>query len=114
MKRLLVLLAAGLAATVIVVPMGGATDKVTLCHATHSETNPYVVITVAASAAWHGHLAEGNGGGAPHQEAEDIVPPFEWQGQVYSQNWDAEGIAIWENDCEVGGGDDGGTTGGDD
>lgn len=35
---------------------GGGTAKVTICHRTHSLTNPYVVITVAESS------VDGNGG----------------------------------------------------
>ncbi|MDQ3123409.1 MAG: hypothetical protein M3Q14_01865 [bacterium] len=70
-------------------------EKVTLCHATGSDTNPFVKITVSAAGAFNGHLGEG------HQNGEDIIPPFEYRGQTYSQNWDAEGMAIFRNNCEV-------------
>lgn len=72
--------------------------KTDLCHATHSETNPFELINVSVSAAYHGHLGDGNG---DHQDGEDIIPPFEYQGETYSQNWDAEGQAIYRAGCEV-------------
>jgi hypothetical protein len=73
---------------------GGEDGKVTLCHATGSESNPFVVISPSAAGAFNGHL------GNSHQNGEDIIPPFEYQGQTYSQNWDAEGMAIFENGCK--------------
>lgn len=77
--------------------LAGDGDRVTLCHATgNSDTFPadkYVTITVAASAAFHGHL----GGG--HQNGNDIIPPFQYEGQTYSQHWDAAGQAIFTTDC---------------
>jgi hypothetical protein len=68
-------------------------DKVTLCHATGSATNPFVRITVSVSGAFNGHL------GASHQNGEDIIPPFEFNGQTYSQNWNAAGQATFNNNC---------------
>lgn len=69
----------------------GTDHKLTICHATGSETNPFVVITPAISAVYHAHIE--------HQHNEDIIPPFEYKGQTYSQNWDAKGQAIYNNDC---------------
>jgi hypothetical protein len=69
---------------------------VTLCHATGSETHSFEEITIAAAGAYNGHLGTGNG---DHQNAEDIIPPFTFQGQVYSQNWDTAGQATHENHC---------------
>jgi hypothetical protein len=76
-------------------------DKVAICHATGSATNPYVLIEPSAAGVFNGHLATSSGGsaGADHQKAEDIIPPFEYQGQTYSENWDPAHIAIFENDC---------------
>jgi ABC-type sugar transport system substrate-binding protein len=49
-----------------IAPMAAAApaDKVTICHATGSESNPYVQITVAAAAA-DAHLR--------HQHGEDVI-----------------------------------------
>jgi hypothetical protein len=92
----------------------------TICHATGSESNPFVVITPAKAGVFNGHLATSSGGqaGADHQLAEDIIPPFQYDAnrdgtaETYSQNWDAEGQAIFNAGCEVseGGGAGGGTT----
>ena len=90
---LAVLLAIGVALGFQTVANATPAPKVTLCHATGSETNPYVVITVAAAGAYNGHIA--------HQHSEDIIPPFEYQGETYSQNWDAVGQAIYAAGCEV-------------
>ena len=94
----------------------------TICHATGSETNPFVVITPAKAGVFNGHLATSSGGqaGADHQLAEDIIPPFQYDAnrdgtaETYSQNWDAEGQAIFDAGCELAGGGGGGgtTTGG--
>ena len=73
--------------------------KVTLCHATESDSNPWVKITVAAEAAYNGHR------GASHHDGRDIIPPFEAviAGTLVSfsgQNWDEVGQAIFDNNCE--------------
>jgi hypothetical protein len=70
-----------------------AADKVTICHATGSESNPYVVNSPSAAGVYNGHIA--------HQHSEDIIPPFEYKGETYSQNWDEAGQEIWENGCAV-------------
>jgi hypothetical protein len=64
---------------------------VTICHATGSSSNPYVRISPSASGVFHGHLG--------HQDGRDIVPPFTWQGQTYSANWDANGQAMYNAGC---------------
>ena len=66
--------------------------RVTICHATGSATNPYVVITPAKAAVINGH------GGDWHQDARDIIPPFEGFAGL---NWDAEGQAIFNAGCQV-------------
>ncbi|MGC0237218.1 hypothetical protein [Arthrobacter sp. SD76] len=66
--------------------------KITICHATGSETNPYVVITIALQGL-NGHA------GAHHQHAEDIIPPNDGKVMPAGQNWTAEGQATWNNDC---------------
>ena len=64
-----------------------------ICHATASATNPFVLIHPAAAGVVNGHLA--------HQDARDVVPPFIYEGVTYSQNWNADGQALYANGCEV-------------
>jgi hypothetical protein len=66
---------------------------VTICHATGSSSNPYVRISPSASGVFHGHLG--------HQDGRDIVPPFTWKGQTYSENWTDSGIAIFNAGCSA-------------
>src|SRR5215472_8571306 len=81
------------------------TDNVTLCHRTASHSNPYVVITVDPAGAYNGHYLEHTGPIFPATGSDgkwgDIIPPFMFQGQTYSRNWDAEGMAIFENGCKI-------------
>jgi hypothetical protein len=44
---------------------GGPDEKITICHATHSEKNPYVEITISVNAL---------GAHKDHQDYEDIIP----------------------------------------
>jgi hypothetical protein len=67
--------------------------KAPICHATGSQSNPFVMIEPSVSGVFHGHL------GASHQDGRDIIPPFVYQGVTYSQNWDATGQAIFANGC---------------
>lgn len=60
--------------------------KVTICHATASKTNPYVVITVDI-ASIVGDSGHGNSG----VNEGDIIPPFTMDGYVYlGHNWDTQ------------------------
>jgi hypothetical protein len=67
--------------------------KVTICHATGSASNPFVMITPSASGVVHGHLG--------HQDSRDIVPAFTYKGTTYSQNWDVAGQALFAAGCHV-------------
>jgi len=73
--------------------------KTSLCHATgNSDTFPakkYVLIPPSEAGAVFGHL------GDSHQNGNDIIPPFEFEGTTYSQHWDAVGQAIFAAGCEV-------------
>lgn len=99
----LALAIAGAAGAVIpIAAFGGqpnnAHNKVTICHATGSKTNPYVVITPDASGVISGHY--------PHQDRRDIIPPFDYfdsAGAKHSfpgQNWTAENEAILKHGCK--------------
>jgi hypothetical protein len=71
--------------------------KVTICHATASASNPYVVITVDIASivgdSGHGHSGVNVG---------DIIPRFAIDGYVYpGNNWDTAHQAILDNDCNV-------------
>jgi hypothetical protein len=68
-------------------------SKVTICHATGSRSNPYVVITPSAAGVVNGHLA--------HHDQRDIVPPFTFRGQTYSQNWTTGGRAVFSAGCHA-------------
>jgi len=68
-----------------------AQAHVTICHATGSAMNPYVRISPSVSGVYHGHLA--------HQDGRDIVPPFTYNGQTYSENWDSAHQAIYNAGC---------------
>jgi hypothetical protein len=88
-------------------------DKITLCHRTNSNINPYVQITVDTGAA---DGIAGNSGNQPdhfdeHQgpvwnptlkaqkiEWGDIIPPIE--GVHDGLNWTTEGQLIYNNNCE--------------
>ncbi len=106
--------------TAVATPGGqpGNEDNVTICHRTNSVTNPYVVITVDQSSV-DGDLGNNKGRGdhfAEHlgpvfdpeadypkpmsgDEWGDIIPPIE--GIHDGLNWTPEGIAFYENGCNV-------------
>lgn len=94
----------------LLVPPGEeVVDKVEICHATASYRNPYVINEPAADGDVSGHA--GHTGPIFYPEIEeqwgDIIPPFyyddggEEPAYFPGLNWDAEGQAIYENDCEI-------------
>lgn len=87
-----------LTALSLALPYEGRADsnQVTICHALGmSNKDGYTVVTAAAAGIFNGHLGSSQG----HQTSEDIIPPFEFRGQTYSQNWDAEGQLIYNSGC---------------
>lgn len=66
--------------------------KITICHATGSEKNPYVSVTISLNGL-NGH-ANPN-----HQHTEDIIPPNSGKVLPGGQNWTAEGQATYNNNC---------------
>jgi hypothetical protein len=84
--------------------------KVTICHRTNSNTNPYVLITVDIASSGHlkgGHDTEHEGPvwnpglKAKHIEWGDIIPPYTYQDVSYPGRNMADGGAILEAGCKV-------------
>lgn len=75
-------------------------DKVTICHRTSSQTNPYVRETVDRSSIKEGHSLHigpiWSDGIEPFWG--DIIPPFE---DFAGYNWTEEGQSIWSNKCNL-------------
>ncbi|WP_448808671.1 hypothetical protein [Agromyces bauzanensis] len=96
----------------LLVPPGDeVVDKVEICHRTDSYKNPYVINEPNANGDVDGHATEHVGPVfypeiPKHTEWGDIIPPFyygdpEDPSFFPGLNWDAEGQAIYENDCVV-------------
>ena len=110
-----VLIAAGavaVGAVAVAVPAmtaaAGPAGKVTLCHRTDSQTNPYVQITIATAGAFNGHFKKHKGTVWTNTHPKepkwgDIIPPFTFRGTQYSLNWDSQGQAIFDIGCRAGG-----------
>ena len=124
--------AAAVALTVAAVPLaagtaaasqgGGDDHKVTLCHRTNSENNPYVVITIDKAGVFKtGH--DGHDEGGVYQPGDkaagvrwgDIIPAFDYYASPQDEksgtashypglNNTAEGTAVLANGCQVPGG----------
>lgn len=101
---------------------GNKNDKQTICHATNSDTNPYVVITPNKNGDLDGHAKHTGpiwsaGLKAQHISWGDIIPPFDYNdhgtpSHFAGQNWTADGQAWFANGCAAPTGGGGGTTGG--
>lgn len=75
---------------------GNRNDRVRICHATGSQSNPYVSIEPNKNGVVDGH--------AGHQGGRDIIPPFIYNEHgtdkaFAGQNWNSAGQTIWANDC---------------
>lgn len=110
------LVVAGLLGTALVAPTVTATKpdadhKVTICHRTNSDANPYRMITVDIASSGHlkgGHNTQHQGPiwepGLKDQKIDwgDIIPPYTYGDYAYpGANWSDAGQAIWTNDCDV-------------
>lgn len=92
---------------------GDTNGKITICHATRSETNPYVVNTPNKNGDVSGHDKHNGpiwkaGDKAKGVDWGDIIPRFDYNDngvtKHYSgKNWNDEGQAIWNNGCKVNG-----------
>ncbi|MGY4540399.1 hypothetical protein ACVWY0_000293 [Arthrobacter sp. UYNi723] len=71
---------------------GHGDHKISICHATGSDTNPYRPITIALQGL-NGHA------NANHQHTEDIIPPNNGNVLPAGQNWTAKGQATFNNGC---------------
>ena len=97
-------------ATMASKPIDGE-HKVTICHRTNSDTNPYVVITVDVASAGEnvdGHASEHLGPvwdatlKDQHIEWGDIIPPYTYGDFSFAgYNWSDAGQALWNNGCVV-------------
>jgi hypothetical protein len=67
--------------------------KVTICHATHSATNPYVAITVDVSSAGEAQILHGH-----REHSDDVIPTFVYDGVTYPGQGDQ---SILANGCIV-------------
>jgi hypothetical protein len=65
--------------------------KLTICHATSSGSNPYVIETIARSAVVNAHIE--------HQHREDIIPAFTHKGVDYPAQGDQSRLTT--GDCSV-------------
>ncbi len=64
MRKLIGLVAGVAMLLTLALPVAASNDKVTICHATSSESNPYVAIKVAANSGYEPHLSD-NPGNSP-------------------------------------------------
>lgn len=124
-SRLTALFTLVLTAGMLVLPAtaGASDDKVDICHATSSATNPYSQASMQTVSKSSIASLDHNGGSAPRTyflkisghglDANDVIPPFTvyaTQGEINNGadpecqyeglNWTAEGQAFWEAGCQ--------------
>src|SRR3990172_5431539 len=92
---LIIALASGFSSPMFALATNNDDDSVIICH--ESGANNWTQIPVDENS------IDGNGGGdhnnSSHQDGEDIIPPGDWDPD--GRNWDAEGQAIYNNECVV-------------
>lgn len=77
-------------------PEADSDKKITLCHATSSQSNPYSLVTVSTSAALNGHGGH-TGPLYPQVGWGDVIPPFD---DYPGMNWPA-GAGLVADGCVV-------------
>ena len=71
---------------------GNAQDKVTICHATGSEKNPYVIITPSKQGVLNGHVG--------HQDGRDIIPSFTYVEDGVTKTFPGQGdVSLMATGC---------------
>lgn len=107
-RRLAWLVVIGLTAAALLAPsstaIAAALDTIDICHATGSNSNPYIVNSPSKDGDVSGH-ADHTGPiwfDGIQEEWGDIIPPFTFpEGSFPGLNWTEEGQAIYENDCNI-------------
>ena len=94
------LVALALTVTALLAADATPSEKVRICHATASESNPYTSNTVDTSSVDEINNQYLNGHG---DHVNDIIPPFTSPDgtEFPGLNWDEEGQEIWNNGCET-------------
>jgi hypothetical protein len=77
----------------------GQSGKVTICHSTASQKNPFIRVNANKNGNVSGHA------GNSHRGGRDIIPPFTYkqngQNKTFpGQNWNAQGQATYNNNCK--------------
>ncbi len=78
--------------------------KITICHASNSQTNPYITNEPNRTADVGGH--DGHNGPIWYPGISvawgDIIPSFTYPGGTYAgKNWDLYGQSVWNNGCQI-------------
>jgi len=100
--------AALVAVSMVPATLAASGDKVTICHATDSEGNPYVTHEPSKSGDVSGHADHTGPVWYPGAKDAgvvwgDIIPPFEYgEGESFpGLNWTDEGQAFYNNGCNI-------------
>jgi hypothetical protein len=80
-------------------PPDDTDDKIEICHATGSDSNPYTSPEVSKDSI----ITNASNGHGPHSD--DIIPPFDYikqgvAGHYDGKNWDAYGQAVYDAGCD--------------
>src|ERR1043165_7806846 len=70
-------------------------NRITICHATGSQTNPFVIITPNANGVINGHVS--------HQDQRDVIPSFDFNDHGNTNHFNGQNTANLDN-CQPSGG----------